>query len=231
MSVDIRRMRGGRDSQEVKGDALAFTLGTEEQEKPATSRHAGGETGPEPARRRGGRRRPRARLQDVSAGLPRGPRTVPLHTRGRVVGAQSSASEMPSGAVPLPGRCPGCPEGRSRPALTSTALSLGGCSLGRPRPFPPFMTGPQTRPVSWSVAPPSLPVETLWPPPVLRDGPARTSVRRASTAPAWTSAARGQIRHSRDGRFLRAEIQRGRCSQTKLFVIVTKAVSALELLC
>lgn len=153
LSVDIRRMRGGRDAQEVKGDALAFTLGTEEQEKPATSRHAGGETGPEPARRCGGRRRPRARLQDVSAGLPRGPRTVPLHTRGRVVGAQSSASETPPGAVPLPGRCPGCPEGRSRPALTSTALSLGGCSLGRPRPFPPFMTGPQTRPVSWSVAP------------------------------------------------------------------------------
>lgn len=78
---------------------------------------------------------------------------------------------------------------------------------------------------------PSLPVETLWPPLVLRDGPARTSVRRASTAPAWTSAACGQIRHSRDGRFLRTEIQRGRCSQTKPFVIVTKAVSALELLC
>lgn len=37
LSVDIRRMRGGRDAQEVKGDALAFTLGTEEQEKPATS--------------------------------------------------------------------------------------------------------------------------------------------------------------------------------------------------
>lgn len=194
---------------------------TEEQEKPATSRHAGGETGPEPARQRGGRRRPRARLQDVSAGLPRGPRTVPLHTRGRVVGAQSSASETPPGAVPLPGRCPGCPEGRSRPALTSTALSLRGCSLG---PAATFSSLHDWTPNTACVLErgPSLPVETLWPPPVLRDGPARTSVRRASTAPAWTSAARGQIRHSRDGRFLRTEIQRSRCSQTKPFVTLPK---------
>lgn len=187
--------------------------------------------------RRGRARTPAWRAQTAtcaSSGRVSWPSAWPPHGAPPHTGAGGGRSELcvrdAPRSRPSPGKVPWVPRGKVKAGVDQhSAVSRGLL----PRPAATFSSLHDWTPNTACVLErdPSLPVETLWPPPVLRDGPARTSVRRASPAPAWTSAARGQIRHSRDGRFLRTEIQRGRCSQTKPFVIVTKAVSALELLC